>query len=650
MFCAFLSLLGLGIVDNGRIGKTPSTMYISPKVKNRKKKSHFFLILQAILLFALFGEQSARAEVEWGKRSQDSLEAAHVLRMGYELLVSEKYDSAIVILSSAKNLSQQLSHWRQVAYCLNAIAICYTGSEDFDSGYRALVEARQVERQFALLDSPEEALTEERMGAVLIGQHRYTEAVSALQKSIDIRTRLLPTDSMGLAGSYVSLGDACRKAGDFDQAMRNAERAQAMFPRGRPDRYPAQWAQTLLLKGRIQSSRGEHDRAIQDLLGCLSILQNSQMLTSTLTSEANLWLAACYANKGEYARAIEYQKTALAIYRRNPGAKLGVGSCYVAMGEQYANLGDYDRAVELITEGLQLQRSILGEKHRNLAAPLNLLARAYLELKQPDKALACVDQAIAIRMKALGEHHPSMRFTYESKGDVLRSKGMLSEALVYYGKALKICRQMDAKPNRYDVVRLLILEGSTELQMGKLKVAGSLLRSALMLGMRSTTHSPVQIAAAYKGLGDLACREGKYTEALQKYQQSIIHLCDDFADTSPTANPSPQQVRDPKVIVTVLAAKANTLRKLQARNATDAMYLVSALQSYEAALDISAAAQKDFSSTDAKLFHEQESTSLHQAAVDLAVDLFRRTSDSSYEERAFCACRAIASPGSSGEH
>jgi CHAT domain-containing protein/tetratricopeptide (TPR) repeat protein len=612
---------------------TDTSLY-PPGGRNRKRKSHLFSRLLKSLFFLLISAYFASAGTLPEARTEDSLKSADLLSAGYRLLLSEKYDSASISFGGALELCRRLGHWRHVAYSLNAIAECQVREDDFDAAYTNLIRARAVEREHLQSCSAEVARTEDLIGGIFTTQERFPEAADALERSVEIRNRLRPVDSLGLAASYVSLGNLWRKAGNFDLAMRSVGSALAILSQKGGD-HQLELAQTLVSAGSIQSASGEYDSGISYLSRALAILQSRGRSASALKAQIYIWLGACCANKGEYDRALDLQKKALEACTLVPKRSATLGNCYALIGEQYANRGDYEKAVEYLTQALQVMEASLHEHHSSLAAPLSLLAKAYLELKQTARAIECVNQAIAIREKSLGVNHPALRYSYKIKGDILRRKGESREALNYYRKALDICERLDHSVESYDGVRLLIAMGSTDVELGRLHQADSLLHLALDRGSRPTTVNLEQTAIAHKSLGDLSCKKGKYSTALREYQQSIIDLCSGFTDTTPSSNPSPAQVRNLNRIVPVLASKGKTFSRLAARTADDQEQLLSALKAYEAALDISDAAQRTLSSTDAKLFNEEGSSSLHEAAVDLAVRLFRISGNSSYRERAF---------------
>jgi CHAT domain-containing protein/Tfp pilus assembly protein PilF len=425
-----------------------------------------------------------------------------------------------------------------------------------------------------------------------------------------------------------------RKAGDYLLASAYVNKALVIHAQ-RPGASHLELAHALQAAGCLEAARGEYDRATSHLSRALSLLHERGKSSSLLAAQTYIWLGACHAHKGEYARAMEFQNKALEICRAMHSSEVSVGNCYALIGEQYSNLGDYNKAADYLTQALQLLRSSRKARRSAPAGPLNLLGKVYLELGEHRKALDCVDQAIALRTRSLGADHPALRYAYETKGDIHRKRGEFNRATKYYRRALEISEQIDANPNRYDVIRLLIAMGLTRLERGELKQADSLLRSSLARASRSTTKSPVQMAAVHKALGDLLCRKEQFSDALQEYRKSLSYLSSGSADSVVSTKPAANEVRNAREVASVLTAQGKALQRLSRARGGDTSHFASALGSFEAALDLNDRARRKITSQEAKLFHEERIASLHETALDLATELFRLTGDPSYRERAF---------------
>jgi CHAT domain-containing protein/tetratricopeptide (TPR) repeat protein len=607
------------------------TSLYPPSPENGKRFFCFFSFTAKSFFFLLFLAYSSQAAPQPDARNLDSLRSLNLLNSGYSYLLSEKYDSAATAYAEALELCRNLGSLRRTAYCLNALAECHLRKEEFDSAHGFLLDARAFEEKFLPAGSSEEARSQYLLGLVLGNEDRLTEAVEAFEKAIAVYQRMAPDDSVMLASCDASLADTWKSLGRFDAAVRHVDRGAGIFSRAGVD-YQNHYAQALLTSGAIKCYQGEYDSAITILSRSLSLLQGQG--TNTLKSIAMIYLGSCYARKGDYAKAVEMHREALGAYKEGVAGKTSLGGCYMQLGEQYFNLGDYEKAIDYLTQAMQVIKSSLNDKHRTNAEPLELLGRTYLALGQTEKALDFTNQSIAIRENALGSRHPALRFSYETKGDILRKTGSPRQALDYYGKALEISEAMNGNRDSYAVVRILILMGSTEIELGRFRQADSILSLAFEQGARSSTRSPVQMAAAYLALGDLLDGQAKYAGAAREYQRSIMDLCTDFSDTSLCANPSPLQVRNAKEIIPVLAAKGRALQKMYVRGERDRSYLLAALNSCEAALNIGDEAVRSFTNVDSKLFHEEEISSVQESAIDLATKLFLVTHDSSYEKHA----------------
>ena len=101
-------------------------------------------------------------------------------------------------------------------------------------------------------------------------------------------------------------------------------------------------------------------------------------------------------------------------------------------------IGDYDKAMELHEKCLAIQLNSLGDKHPDVAATYNNMAKAYYNQGDYDKAMELYEKCLAIRLNSLGDKHPSVATTYNNMADVYYIKGDYDKAMELYEKCLAI--------------------------------------------------------------------------------------------------------------------------------------------------------------------------------------------------------------------
>ena len=150
-----------------------------------------------------------------------------------------------------------------------------------------------------------------------------------------------------------------------------------------------------------------------------------------------------YYNLGEYDKALEYYFKALEIQKAVLGEKhRDTAVSYNNIGAVYQNLGDYDKALEYHNKALEIRKEVLEEKHSDTAISYGNIGAVYGNLGDYDKALEHFIKALEITKDVLGEKHPDTAGFYYNIGLVYDELGDYDKALEYYNKALEIFKDV----------------------------------------------------------------------------------------------------------------------------------------------------------------------------------------------------------------
>ena len=268
-------------------------------------------------------------------------------------------------------------------------------------------------------DNPEFAITRRILQAKYeMRQSRFTDAFANLQAAVDLADRRnlgeLRTEADLLIGQILA------RQGKMDQASETFRRARQQAA-DRKDSYRE--AQALTGLGLLLMMRSRCDEAIP-------LFEQSRTFTERIgadlrTAGAANNLGMCYAQLGDFERAISYREQAMKLAR--PSARLAevlgeTGTSYLAQGNQQEAIRYYRRALTTAQ-----QFGVLPEAARwagNLTAAL-------VETRDWDGAEAALEQALALKPEPR-----SRAFLDLNAAAVARGRGRLDQARSIYETTL----------------------------------------------------------------------------------------------------------------------------------------------------------------------------------------------------------------------
>ena len=144
-------------------------------------------------------------------------------------------------------------------------------------------------------------------------------------------------------------------------------------------------------------------------------------------------------SQGNYDKALEYYNKALEIDLSVHGDRHpNVATCYNNIGGVYDSQGNYDKALEYYNKALEIRLSVLGDGHPNVATCYNNIGGVYDSQGNYAKALEYCNKALEIFLSVFGENHPNVFTSYCNIGITYYMQGLYSEAKVNLIKAAEI--------------------------------------------------------------------------------------------------------------------------------------------------------------------------------------------------------------------
>jgi tetratricopeptide (TPR) repeat protein len=276
-----------------------------------------------------------------------------VLAEGYERL--GLYDVAEPFARDALRMRRTAlgPEHADVAVSLNVLGWLMRERGDLPQADSLLRDAVAVGRRaFGPIGDPRLARALNDLGVVQIHFGRRDEADSYLRESLDMRTRLLGDDNLGVAITRSNLAVVLFEAGDMAGAIALADSAHAGFERNLgPD----------------------HQRK-------LNVLYN---------------LATMRGSAGDHAAAIRTHRDLLERRIRQFGPRHPtVAQSKVMIANGLGPLREFDEAIRLLDEALDIQLAALGNRHPEVAQTLRVRGNVYSAAGRYDDALDDFDAAL----------------------------------------------------------------------------------------------------------------------------------------------------------------------------------------------------------------------------------------------------------------
>ncbi|HEX5725029.1 MAG TPA: diguanylate cyclase [Longimicrobiaceae bacterium] len=314
----------------------------------------------------------------------------------------------------------------------------------------------------------------------------------------------------GLAGALRNRGAAHCLRHEHDDALRDLERAAALFDRLRD---PVGKAGALNWIGGVHWRRADYAAALDRQLEALRIQRDAGDAAGEADSLNHL--GNVYYNLGDYARALESYGASLRL-KEALGDALGVSQCVNNLGNIHGRLGEYAQALERHLRALELKREV-GDRVGEGIALINVGA-SHEALGDLGRALEWYGAALE-HARAL-EDRRCESDVLRSLGDVHRRLGDLPRAYEHYAASLETSRAGRVPSVE---VEALIGVGETLTALGEGARAVEPLREALARAEEAGTRRLVY--EAHRALADAHAAMGYHRAALEHFR--AFHAVED---------------------------------------------------------------------------------------------------------------------------
>jgi len=201
------------------------------------------------------------------------------------------------------------------------------------------------------------------------------------------------------------------------------------------------------------------------------------------------------------------------------------GRLMATMGRVYTSLGLYDRARVLLQDALAIRRRTWGQHHPEVAESLDDLGSLEFEVGNLGEAEQLLRDALALRRRTLGDDHLDAANTENHLAMTIRRKetpAAIAEAEQLYRSALAARRKALGADDRAIAESLNDLELLFSQNKRDYAAAEPLFREALEINRRAFGNEHLEVSITLNNLALLLRDTGQYREAESLLREALV--------------------------------------------------------------------------------------------------------------------------------
>ncbi len=373
---------------------------------------------------------------------------------------AESRQKSLQVLQSAADLFRQQDQPKEVAKCLQMIALVHFSLSQYSESINYYQQALSLYEQLNLGSDVAYLKTSIAMGYINLSQ--YPQAIKLLEESQSLFRQ--QNNPQGLANSLSQTAQVYYKMGATDKAISTLTQVLELQKAAGDSAAQVSTLQSLAIfyvsLGQLQQAEQVLNQAkildpasaslvnqIAQVLGSRSRpedvmpLEELYQLLATLKAAGDrgnmatilMSIGTIHTNRGDSRQGLEVYQEALALYQALK-LKGGEASALTAIGENYQTLGDYQKSLDNFGQALKLAQES-GNLSEEISVMLSL-AGIYGDLGSYDVSLDYYKQALAVAQKTQNRFQQGQALT--GSAYYYRLKRDYPNALASAEKALAI--------------------------------------------------------------------------------------------------------------------------------------------------------------------------------------------------------------------
>ncbi len=285
---------------------------------------------------------------------------------------------------------------------------------------------------------------------------------------------------------------------------------------------PAVEADLRSLMAKLYEQIGEYSRAEEMERAALAIRRNYFKPGTAEMAASFHDLGLELMSQHKLSEAEQMQSESLAIRKRLFGNdNADTAASLNDLSAVYRDEGRLTEAESMAREALEIRKKLFGNEHLDVADSLRNLAIILGDQEKWAEAESMAREVLAMRRKLLGPDHPLVAWALADVGWAADGKGKYPEAEALYGQTLAIQQKLftDEHP---DIAKTLDSLGQVMGKRGDLPESHAVLKAALSIQRKVLGNENLDTLETLSSLGNVLAGEGKWPEAEAVWRESVV--------------------------------------------------------------------------------------------------------------------------------
>ncbi|MEZ4884076.1 MAG: CHAT domain-containing tetratricopeptide repeat protein [Chitinophagales bacterium] len=450
----------------------------------------------------------------------------------------------------------------------------------------------------------------------------YEEALSYLNKALDLGLEKLGLHHVQVGETYGHFGKCYRLNGDIQKALGYNQKALNIFIVFE-QKTNISIAKVYIENGSCYEFLGDYKTSMTFYEKGLQLLLQELGGSHPHVGGVYMNMGNSYSLMGNQQQALKVYQKALVIFKNKFGeAYSEISTIYNNIGIIYWSNGDHNQALSYYYKALDICVAIFGENHPEVGRTYANMGIAYEALNQYATALSYHQKGLEIYQSIFGENHPNLIGFYWNMAVCYMEQKNYEQTLVLYNKVLTTLLPLLGSFHQ-DIAA--IYHNMSEIYMRKtnydkaLKLQKKALKS---LPAYLIDNHPVS-AQCYLSMGLCYGKIGKLKKALYSYQKGLQSLSYDFEEMNVYQNPTSYDVQDTQGFLQLLSGKARTFYHAFLQNQKP-KYLQASFDTYLLAIQLISQIRNSYKAEDSKLFLAEKVAGIFEGFLEATWELVQK--------------------------
>lgn len=367
---------------------------------------------------------------------KDSLQAYAYIKKGDSLAKNYHFKNSSIAYKKAIPLYKQSKAWEQLVVVYNKLYQNSRMTKDLEAGKKNLEKALKISNLIPNQFNEEKSLTYLNLGVYHIIEGSPDKSIIYFFKALDIRQKIYPKVHEKISELHKEIGDCYYTLAQYNLALKHIKTSLQINKKVFGDN-SLQVGNDYHRISIIYTAKGEFDPALDYAKQGLSLRLKHLPPASPYVKVSYIQLAYSYAYKGDFEKALYYNQKHYDLVT-NKKQNTSLVHYYMGMSKCYHLMGAHEKALEYDIKKWEVWNSLFGEAHIYSISHLADLGKAYISVKNYEKALYHLNTALANSKKKLGKHNHNIANIYISLGELYNIKTDYRKAIEHFNKALQI--------------------------------------------------------------------------------------------------------------------------------------------------------------------------------------------------------------------